>query len=183
MKLTALLLLPLSQAIPASSTVRATHSADQVTLQQPSCDDNSPAAADLFAIHARAIECLAALQNHSSAPDYRSVARLQRSSAYQQAIATHETFLNAMRDFEPMQNRLCRWQRLTQFPPDIREAHVVAFTPVQEAWSEVIESRSGLGSVGWDVGVVEALRLQGSLEACWETGAEVEGVPGERWHA
>ncbi|KAK3623887.1 hypothetical protein LTR56_021343 [Elasticomyces elasticus] len=62
--------------------------------------------------------------------------------------------------YENVQNRLCRWQRLTQFPPERYIRHDAAFAPVQSTYERLVaETAAGEEAMGkgWEV----------VREACW----------------
>ncbi|TKA82730.1 hypothetical protein B0A55_01264 [Friedmanniomyces simplex] len=125
------------------------------TLHQPPCDDNHAHAHALFATTSQARTCLAAL-NHFSA--------LLRN-----VTTPYTAFFSAMEAYEWTQNRLCRWQRLTQFPPGNYARHDAAFRPVREAWVGLMEGRGNI-----EKGVLEG--WEGVRDVCW--GGQVMDIQG-----
>ena len=110
------------------------------TLQQPPCDDNHAHANALFATTKQVRDCLAALTAYSA--------------VVHNATNSYAAFSSAMDAYEWTQDRLCRWQRLTQFPPTNYVRHDAAFKPVREAWESVVDGRDrmrrGVGE-GWEM--------------------------------
>jgi len=116
------------------------------TLQQPPCDDNHANAHALFATTKQARECLAALTTYSA--------------IVHNATSPYTAFSSAMDAYEWTQDRLCRWQRLTQFPPTNYARHDAAFKPVREAWESVVAGRDHMRREVW--GGWEVVR-----DVCW----------------
>ncbi|KAK0948542.1 hypothetical protein LTR29_000174 [Friedmanniomyces endolithicus] len=108
------------------------------TLQQPPCDDNHAHAHAhaLFATTKQVRDCLAALTAYSA--------------VVHNATTPYTAFSSAMAAYEWTQDRLCRWQRLTQFPPTNYVRHDTAFKPVREAWEDVAEGRDRMRKGLWE---------------------------------
>ncbi|EMC95010.1 hypothetical protein BAUCODRAFT_25140 [Baudoinia panamericana UAMH 10762] len=138
MRLLQAVILPiaLSTAATAYATIPSTQ--PQTTFTRPTCDDNSPTAHHLFHTVDRANAC------------YHVLETLAKEVTETRFAYLH--FLNEYNTFEPIQNRLCRWQRLTQKPPETREAHEQAFKPVGKAYARAEEALGRLRKafeMGW----------------------------------
>ncbi|KAK5112031.1 hypothetical protein LTR62_004565 [Meristemomyces frigidus] len=112
-------------------------------LKQPTCDDNGPEARALFHSTACARSCLAALEDQLSTPTAGTITKeLQLHTIRESYI----NFATAVENFEPVQDRLCQWQRLVKFPPRTLETHDRAWRPLGQAW-EVMRAVEGV--VNW----------------------------------
>ncbi|KAK1062800.1 hypothetical protein LTR74_009995 [Friedmanniomyces endolithicus] len=126
---------------------RASTTIIPATLQQPPCDDNHAHAHALFATTKQVRDCLAALTAYSA--------------VVHNATTPYTAFSSAIDAYEWTQDRLCRWQRLTQFPPTNYARHDTAFKPVREAWESVVAGRNRMRREVWE-------GWEMARDVCWD---------------